>query len=135
MTDSQSKSGKWFGQHPLVSTLLCILGTEVDNSPIDKLILSDSKENIIRWNDDHGGAIEEYFHTMKQEKQDLNYRQDQEHFVHQQTMESSHQINLVRNGHSVDDHDLVNQSPQWGFYVSISHNQDLYAASNHKSVK
>lgn len=123
MTDSKS-SVKW-NQHPLISTVLWILGTDVATPENNEKNSSNSKLNVLTWKDDHGGNIGEFMTQVQ--SSDSSPRGDTETTLplsHASTQETTQSFD--HNGYGEDLPARVEygpehfQSPQWDFFVSIT---------------
>lgn len=140
--NSEPKNSLNWNQHPLISTVLWILGTETI-SPDHNLYPNDisymnpqdnqnshGKFNVL-WKDQHGGNINEY----------LNKVQSMENAESKSKTTKATQLNPTvsyneaktqvedKNG----DGNIQNQSPQWGFYVPITPpEQEAFARMNQK---
>eukprot|EP01031_Cornospumella_fuschlensis_P036881 gene36881-44744_t len=58
MTRSKKNNVQW-NQHPLISTVLWILGTELSQEQVEKPSRNGSHNNVC-WKDEQGGNINEY---------------------------------------------------------------------------
>lgn len=70
MASDNSSSVSWLKKHPVVSTVLWILGTDIKNSP--KTESDDSRPNTLSWRDDHGGHIAEYIDHVQRKEANSN---------------------------------------------------------------
>jgi hypothetical protein len=112
---SDTASAKW-NQHPLISTVLWILGTETSSiEKNDKNSSSNSKLNVLTWKDDHGGNIGEF---MTQVQSADSAPREFEAVLSPKAV-SSFQSDTP-SGLDMDYQHSDFQSPQWGFYVSIT---------------
>ena len=122
---------RWFNGHPIVSTVLWILGH--DMSKQQKRIESDETKSpsLLSWKDDHGGHIAEYI----QEVQGKTSSVTDTTYEGRADNGGSEIIKLKRNEGTSDRNeppsilgDAPNgelsaectPSPQWGFYVPIT---------------
>ena len=107
----------WFAKHPIVSTLLWLCGSK--NATENDTQINNNK---LSWRDEYGGQIADY--DGKSDTKSPN-----EYNKHQYSGRIS-QEEVSRTGQAAEsesDSDLeINQSPQWGFYVSITPPQDIF---------
>ena len=130
---------KWFNQHPVIATILWILGTEEQKAPTE--VEYNSKENILSWKDDHGGHIAEFMHVIQRKQEDTPTNASTNTSTNTSTSTSTstsvtndyyhmnshthnnklnhHNQNHGTNNNTIADADTT-PSPQWGFYVSIT---------------
>jgi hypothetical protein len=133
-----------FNKHPLVSTILWILGTEIQTSPNIPTPKEESKGNILSWRDDHGGHIAEYVSRIQIQRenssepgQENSEPGNQEKPNNSDSNSSNHSNNHPQNNanhihsatrsYSTDQDDMTTASPQWGFYIPITPPQEVYA--------
>lgn len=109
---------KW-SQHPVISTVLWMLGTEMSNMDVnDKNNNSNGKLNILTWKDDQGGNISEFMNQV-QTSDNTPMNSEGDTTVLSPTVASQYQ--QQQQGSEQPDSQLPDYaSPQWGFYVSIT---------------
>lgn len=172
---SEKKVALRWSQHPLISAMLWILGTEGTETPDSQAsttTTSQNKVNNVAWKDQHGGNIHEYFTQVQSvENKDNKSSSSMEKessssmnngnnasstgggtqlyprtFYAQERNNNSDVYHGLNNNHHHYHHhpsppeyrsnskdisygDLVDESPQWGFYVPITPPQsEAYAA-------
>lgn len=147
MTDvgDTDKTIQWFVKHPLIATVLWIVGADLQPLQNDnpEQTPDDARLNKLSWRDDHGGNIAEYLGQVQKgskfsegkngtafEEEDSTRRRS-----NSRSNNTSNLLNLsdkshsrsVGNGPSSPPQDQSMQSPQWGFYVSITPPQEFHA--------
>lgn len=134
-----------FNKHPVVSTILWILGTEMQPSPNIPVPGDESKGNILSWRDDHGGHIAEYVSRIQIQREnsaeqspdsgnaDSNSQEKSNNSDSNSANNSSNiphnnlnQSQKVTRPSASDQDDLYTASPQWGFYIPITPPQEVY---------
>ena len=127
-----------FNQHPVISVLLWILGTESNlhvndtynnhnNNTVMHHFVDNDVEHIphiigtLKWKDDQGGNINEYMSQVQ-----LTSQESKKETITQLKPESAKEENrrLVKSDSDdkscdIDDNSIYSDSPQWGFYVSM----------------
>lgn len=120
MSDSKSNA-KW-SQHPVISTVLWMLGTEMSNLDVnDKNNNSNGKLNILTWKDDQGGNISEFMNQVQTSDNTPNNSEGDTTVLSPTALASQQQQNQQfqqNSEHEGQPPDYA--SPQWGFYVSIT---------------
>lgn len=120
MMAERQVNAKWT-QHPVISTVLWMLGTETSNTDVhDKNSTSNGKLNILTWKDDHGGNITEFMNQV-QTNDNTPSTSEVDTAVLSPTAISSQQQQ------DRDDKPPDYASPQWGFYVSITPPQEKFS--------
>ena len=114
---------RW-NQHPVISTVLWILGTNETASldPNDKNNNSNGKLNVLTWKDDHGGNINEYMLQVQSGGEAASSSRPNNMDEEVVLSPKVSQEDTVRNGEQQEDIQHADQypSPQWGFYVPIT---------------
>lgn len=150
MEDSDSAIQKtdslgWFAKHPVIASVLWIMGTDLKNSPDSRSSLAsdDAKSNNrLSWKDDYGGHIAEYVGQIQSQKSDGGIVKQRKDGSKQQSTLRKWQDTIdrspphgpqkkdVQNSKAKEFYDLENdaQSPQWGFYVSITPPQEQFSS-------
>ena len=133
-----------FNQHPVISVLLWILGTESDlhvsdtynnhnNNTVMHHFVDNDVEHIphiistLKWKDDQGGNINEYMSQVQLTRPIVVDGQDsKKETITQLKPESAKEENrrLAKSDSDdksgdIDDNSRYSDSPQWGFYVSM----------------
>jgi hypothetical protein len=145
MTVDKKPTLRW-NQHPLISTVLWILGTE-QNGESDSKTLSQTKMSVL-WKDEHGGSINEYFSQIQQINEGSSSRRGNSPlppaqlfprtFLAQEPDPLIDSANIdPSNLHSSTDNEqiIIDESPQWGFYVPITPPQQEMFAHFSKEVQ
>jgi hypothetical protein len=126
----KSEAGKekttfqWFNQHPVVSTVLWVLGAEAVK---DKQIVESEKNNTLSWRDDHGGSIGsvlEYVEKIQGRVENCNGDACSDDLLSLQ-LDKPKRFNFSDPVDSNNDLEFVDvsgdsPSPQYGFYVAIT---------------
>jgi hypothetical protein len=137
---------QWFSDHPIVSTVLWILGHNMSRPLIRKDLLcspysptSGTKSpGLLSWKDDHGGNIAEYIHEVQNQTNglvaiDLNDSMEMNKKINvnpnrriklnnpkkdkkEMKLNNSNGEQVVKINGSAD----CTPSPQWGFYLNIT---------------
>lgn len=121
---AETKSVTKWNQHPLISTVLWILGTDeckVEN--IDRNCSGNS--NVLKWKDEGGGNINEFFSQVqcseassKRTVTETQLQPGASQFLQEK------KSNVLSKQNQVTESDPSNNdytpSPQWGFYVPIT---------------
>ena len=132
-TSSNKQPTRSFNDHPIVSTVLWILGHHVkkQNPPPQE-----NKASMLSWKDDHGGHIAEYIMEVQ-----AKTGSDSCTITTEKTGEvssESQQLGIKRHtkswmpppGTGAGEESPALPSPQWGFYVPITPpEQEMYAKS------
>lgn len=127
---SNQNSVNWFAKHPLIATVLWIMGTAVEKTPSTDSE-EERKSSSLTWKDDHGGHIAEYMEQIQSQSKE---NQKIENSPKKKLNLSSK--NLVLSDESStkstnwNEESEVTQSPQWGFYVSITPPSESYSRHN-----
>lgn len=127
---------RWFNDHPIVSTVLWILGH--DMSKQQKRIESDGNKSpsLLSWKDDHGGHIAEYIQEVQGKTSantDVSESDGSENNSLQRLrLRNKDGPNAYENSDDINkrhefDKNCAGElsaectpSPQWGFYVPIT---------------
>lgn len=131
-----------FNQHPIVSILLWALGGDSQND-VDKTkdVNSNSNNNILQWKDVDGGNIHEYMSQVQISApitKQTNF--DSDTFTQLQPESAKYNNeNLYNNSNNNNNQSLLEnsiESPQWGFYVSITPpQQETFSTKNNMKVQ
>jgi hypothetical protein len=129
----------WFCDHPIISTVLWILGYNMmkkknyieQHSPYSPNT-GDKYPGLLSWKDDHGGNIVEYIREVQgktdshlvTERSDVNDTNLQMSY-NRQNMDKNGEIGLSE----------CTPSPQWGFYIPITPPIDQVYSSESSSLK
>lgn len=137
---SNNPAVKW-NQHPVISTVLWMLGTDQDSTQssdrTNNAGSSNGKLNGLKWKDERGGSINEYFSQIQHQPSTdtivADKTQTQLHpgaSLHHHTSNTddltkycTSQSTALPNRHECHDRDSCSEltpSPQWGFYVPIT---------------
>jgi hypothetical protein len=125
---------RWFNDHPIVSTVLWILGH--DMSKQQKRLESDGNKSpsLLSWKDDHGGHIAEYIQEVQGKTSATTDVTESDGSDYIQRLKLKN-IDGTDNNCSVGEGDRgpenekmasgeisaeCTPSPQWGFYVPIT---------------
>jgi len=118
-----TQQGRKFTQHPIVSTILWLLGTEAQPLPVSAE--NDDKRSTLTWSDQRGGYLQEYLSTGQQPPGEGgggygNKEQEEGH-----TLKPSRKrvpTKYSRQELEQDERDSGSESgtPNWGFYISIT---------------
>lgn len=133
---SEKKSAQRWNHHPLISTVLWMLGSEGTETPESQASSSSQTKLNVVWKDQQGGSINEYITQIQhaQHREGSSRSESDQGGVqlyprtfhaHENHGDSYHS----ERGRSSDQFDIVNESPQWGFYVPITPpQQDVFPA-------
>lgn len=141
---SEKKANLRWGQHPLISTVLWMLGTDGVETPDSQASNSTNKSNNVGWKDQHGGNMVEYMSQIQQVESKQRrpeaepngtqlyprsfYAKEQGPEPHDESQQSVVHADISE-GKEMSPAELVDESPQWGFYVPITPpQQEVYAA-------
>lgn len=118
-----TQSVAWYDKHPVVSAILWILGTEIQQSPASG---EDTKASTtLSWKDDHGGHIAEYIYQIQRRNDDNNISNDRTSVTHLEQRTLNHKFNSNSKDKEIEG-EVIAPSPQWGFYVSITPPQESF---------
>jgi hypothetical protein len=118
---------RWFNDHPIVSTVLWILGH--DMSKQQKRIESDGNKSpsLLSWKDDHGGHIAEYIQEVQGKtsaNSDVTESDGSEsNSLQRLRLRNKDEINKRQELDKINNGEISAEctpSPQWGFYVPIT---------------
>jgi hypothetical protein len=136
MTAESKINYKW-NQHPIISTVLWMLGNENKNENKENGALVGGTNASLKWKDEKdGGDINEYFSQVQIIDTSMSKKSDDEETQLRPGASKFNQDYLDKP--RVADGTEVNPpageftpSPQWGFWVAITPPQQEIFASNH----
>lgn len=121
---------RWFNDHPIVSTVLWILGHDMSRQ--QKIIETDENKSpsLLSWKDDHGGHIAEYIQEVQGKTSaatDITDCDGSESSKRLKLTDEDGKCSNVTASDSGTDKFISGEvsaectpSPQWGFYVPIT---------------
>lgn len=124
MAERKNISGEW-GHHPLVASVLWILGSGSE-SALNNRESNTSPTNVLKWKDETGGSINEYFSHVQiagsdiSGKHDTSSSQQEEKFT--QLPRTSNQLGLINPDNSTISTDATAAINDAHAPMIISHN-------------
>lgn len=112
---------RWFNDHPIVSTVLWILGHDMSRQQTRIETDGNKSPSLLSWKDDHGGHIAEYIQEVQGKTSaatDITESDGSESSKRLKLSGEDGKESNVRVSGEVSAE--CTPSPQWGFYVPIT---------------